>query len=341
MILLAFGTRPEYLKIKPIIDVFVKNNFDKYRLLFTGQHTDLVKDIVVDYVINIVNGDNRLDSIISSTMNTLTNDIWNDISMVLIQGDTTSVLGIALSAFHHNKTVIHLEAGLRTYNKQNPFPEETNRRMVSSIADIHLCPTELSKYNLEVEKTEGDIYVVGNTILDSLIEYKDKCVYGNKILITLHRRENHHWLDEWFYNINELAKKYTEYEFILPIHPNPNVIKYKNILTHVNIVEPLNHDELINVLINSRLVITDSGGIQEEASFFNKKCLVCRKYTERPEALKQTSFIINEPNDLIEAFNTHINNYVVNYISPFGDGYSSYKIYDIIKKIMNKNTNIK
>lgn len=328
MLLLSYGTRPEYIKIKPLIDVFNKNNFP-YKVLFTGQHKDIAQ-FQYDYEIEIINGDNRLDSIIQSTMNKLPSGF----SHVLVQGDTTSVFAVALSSFHRGIKVIHLEAGLRTYNNQNPYPEEQNRRLVSQITDIHLCPTNLSRANLEDERILGDKYVVGNTVLDNLLQYKDKCEYANKILITMHRRENHHWINEWFVEINKLAEMHKNFNFIFPIHPNPNIQKYKHLLTHVNVINPLLHNELMEILIKTRLVITDSGGLQEECSFFNKKCLTCRKVTERPEAQGQSTFMVEQPSDLINIFNKHINDYEINYESPFGDGKSAEKIMKILKEIV-------
>lgn len=337
MILLAYGTRPEYIKIKPLIDIFNKKGFP-YKILFTGQHKDLLKEQKVDFQLEIPEtSNNRLNEIVMSTMTKHFSWILNhgvNPSHVLVQGDTTSVLAVALSAFHHGIKVIHLEAGLRTYDNQNPYPEEQNRRLVSQITDIHLCPTELSKQNLINEKILGDKYVVGNTVLDNLLQYKERCEYTNKILITMHRRENHHWMQEWFISINKLAEMYTEYEFILPIHPNPNVQKHKHLLTHVNIIDPLPHNELMELLIKTRLVITDSGGLQEECSFFNKKCLTCRKVTERPEAIGQSTIMIKEPLDLIEEFINHHIDYEINYESPFGDGNSAEKICKILKNII-------
>lgn len=331
MILLAYGTRPEYIKIKPLIDVFTKNNFE-YRILFTGQHTDLLKDQTVDYKLSIPNSsNNRLNEIIKSTLSEFFSEILDGVSYVLVQGDTTSVLAVALSAFHHQVKVIHLEAGLRTYDNANPYPEEQNRRLVSQITDIHLCPTELSKSNLENERILGDKYVVGNTVLDNLLLYKDKCDYGNKVLVTMHRRENHHWMDKWFIEINKLAKENPEYEFILPLHPNPNIQKHKHLLSNVNIINPLSHLDLIKLLIKTRLVISDSGGIQEECSFFNKKCLTCRKITERPEAINQSTFLVKNYMDLNRIFYKHINDYKIDFNSPFGDGRSSQKITEILK----------
>lgn len=260
-------------------------------------------------------------------------DSWFEgIDYILVQGDTSSVLGLALSAFHRKIKVIHLEAGLRTYDKQNPYPEETNRRIVSAIADIHLCPTELSANNLKNEKVEGNIYVVGNTVLDNLLKYKTECEYLNKVLITMHRRENHENLDEWFSEINNLAKEHPNLEFIIPLHPNPNVQKFKYLLTNLTIIEPLSHEELMKLLVKTKIVITDSGGLQEECSFFNKKCLVCRKITERPESVGLTSFMVDTPKNLKEIFTLKINDYITNIESPYGNGDSSIKICDILEK---------
>jgi UDP-N-acetylglucosamine 2-epimerase (non-hydrolysing) len=146
MLLIAFGTRPELLKCQPLINMLKKHRI-KYKTLFTGQHEDLLKNIEFNYKLKIKNGENRLDSIVESVMNKKL--LWKNITHVLVQGDTTSVLAVALAAFHRKIKVIHLEAGLRTYDNENPYPEEQNRRLVSQITDIHLCPTELSRANLE------------------------------------------------------------------------------------------------------------------------------------------------------------------------------------------------
>ena len=184
------------------------------------------------------------------------------------------------------------------------------------------------------ENISENVFVVGNTALDNLVNLKSESVYNKKILITLHRRENHEIIDEWFYEIENLANLYPNYEFILPIHPNPNVIKHKKIFNKVIVVEPMEHSEMIKLLLEASLVITDSGGLQEECSFLNKKCLVCRKTTERQESLNFSSFLIPTPKDLTKEFNYHIKNCKINYISPYGDGYSSDKIINVIKKYL-------
>jgi|688.fasta_scaffold308372_2 UDP-N-acetylglucosamine 2-epimerase len=328
MILLTYGTRPEYIKIKPIISEFKKHGIP-YKVLFTGQHKDIANGDY-DYKLEMTDlSSNRLDSVIGNLMN-LPDEIFDGITYVLVQGDTTSVVGLALSALHRKIKVIHLEAGLRTYDTENPFPEENNRRIVSTIASIHLCPTKQNAENLFNENINQNVFVVGNTVLDNLVDYKTKCEYTNKILVTMHRRENHDRIDEWFTEINELAKSHPELEFILPIHPNPNVQKHKNLLTNVTVINPLGHNDLLELLVKTRMVITDSGGIQEECSFFNKKCLVCRKVTERPESVGITSFLVEEPKHLKEIFKNHVENHVVDVESPYGDGKSAVKICEIL-----------
>jgi len=329
MILITYGTRPEYIKVLPIIQKMKKMDI-MFKTLFTGQHTDIISE-KADFNLKISDdNDNRLNSIIKNCL-TIPEEYLKNITHILVQGDTTSVVGLSLSALHKKIDVIHLEAGLRTYDYENPYPEENNRRIVSAIAKIHFCPTELNADNLKNERILGDIHVVGNTVLDNLLEYKNKCEYSNKILITIHRRENHDKINLWFDEINKLAIKYENLEFILPLHPNPNVQKYKYLLTNVKVIDPMSHEELLKLLVKTKLVITDSGGIQEECSFFNKKCIVCRKITERPESLNLTSFLVDDPHNLNEIFNFHLNNYVVNVESPYGDGYSSDKIIKILK----------
>ncbi len=330
MLLLTFGTRPEYIKIKPLIDYFTKRNY-QFKTLFTGQHVDLVENVKFDYHIEIIDNTNRLNSIIVSILKYNFDKIRVDgITHVLVQGDTTSALAVAINSFNSGIKVIHLEAGLRTYDNENPYPEEINRKIISQLTNIHLCPTEVSKGNLVNEKSSGKIFVVGNTIIDALLPYKNLCEYGNNILVTMHRRENHNILDKWFVEIENLAKKYSEYNFIIPLHPNPNVQKYKDIFKMVNVIKPLEYSDLLQLLVKTRLVITDSGGLQEECSFFNKICLTCRKITERPESINQTTIMVESPDKLVEIFENYIYNYDINFICPFGEGNSAEIIYNIL-----------
>jgi len=321
MILFCFGTRPEWLKIKPIISLM---NRYQYQLLFTGQHRDLLNDISVDYTIEIFDSINRLDKILAECLLQFPIGPFN---AVLVQGDTASAFACALAAFHRGLKIYYLESGLRSYDLNHPYPEEGYRQMISRISNVNFCPTNLSKQNLDNELVFGENIVTGNTVLDNLISYKDKCSYDNKVLVTLHRRENHHWMDKWFIELESLANKYANLEFILPIHPNPNVQIHSNILNKVKVINPLPHNDLLDILISCKLVISDSGGLQEEGSFFNKKVIVCRKTTERPEAIETGHLhLCKSPQQLKEIFDSLIKNYYINQNCPYGDGQSSQKI---------------
>ena len=323
--LLCFGTRPEWLKIKPLIKLM---DFWEYKLLFTGQHPDLLKDVEVDYHININQHDNRLDSIIADCMIQFP---YGDFRGVLVQGDTGSAFGCALAAFNRKLKIYYLEAGLRSGDLQHPYPEEGYRQMIARIADVNFSPTELSAQNLIDEKVHGKIHIVGNSVLDNLVDFP-KPTMENIILITLHRRENHHWMDEWFTQLERLAVDYPQYQFVLPIHPNPNVKKHRSILKNVTVVEPLQHTHLINTLIKSNLIISDSGGLQEEGSFFNKKVIVCRKTTERPEGIDTGHLhLCDSPNDLYDLFGKLIENPYISINCPYGDGHTSEKVLKILR----------
>jgi UDP-N-acetylglucosamine 2-epimerase (non-hydrolysing) len=325
-ILLCFGTRPEWLKIKPLIKLMKKS---QYKLLFTGQHPDLLKDVEVDYQIKINQSDNRLDSIISDCMLQFPN---GDFEGVLVQGDTGSAFGCALAAFNRQLKIYYLEAGLRSYNLEHPYPEEGYRQMISRISNVNFAPTKLSFDNLIEEKASGETHIVGNSVLDNLLEYKTG-EYGNQVLVTLHRRENHHWMDDWFREINILAMENPDLEFILPIHPNPNVQKHRGLLTHVTITDPLEHKQLIEILRKCRLVISDSGGLQEEGSFFNKKVIVCRTTTERPEGLDTGHlYLCPSPSNLRVLFGLINKDYYIDTKCPYGDGKTSEKILDILNE---------
>lgn len=325
-ILFCFGTRPEWLKIKPILNLLDR---DQYKLLFTGQHLDLLKDVKADFKINILSStDNRLDNVISNCLEQFPNENFKG---VLVQGDTASAFGCAVAALHRKLKIFYLEAGLRSFDLQHPYPEEAYRQMISRISDVNFAPTELSRLNLKNENVKGSVFVTGNTILDNLLNYKKNCSYDNKILITLHRRENVFYFKEWFKKINDLAKSNSELKFIFPMHPNEDVQRHKNLLTHVEVIPPLQHQDLLNLLTKSKFLITDSGGLQEEGSFLNKKIIVCRKTTERPEGINTGHiYLCNSPNKLKKIFYTINDNFIIDTICPYGDGNSSKKIIDII-----------
>lgn len=317
IILVCFGTRPEYIKVKSLID-----NLSNVKICFTGQHTDLIKNVKIDYQLEIDDhfSKNRLNCIVGSVLRY--DKIFHDVDYVLVQGDTSSALAIALSAFNYGKKVIHLEAGLRTHNILSPYPEELNRQLISRITSIHLCPTELNKLNLLNEKVGGEIYVTGNTGLDNIIY--EKPYYGDKVLITLHRRDNHNIMDKWFSSLAKIAKKYSSLQFILPIHPNPNVQKHRCLLSDIknlSVCEPLGHDKVVDIVKECLFIISDSGGLQEEASYLHKKIVICREMTERPEVLGECGTLCKNPDDLENMVDEIYTDYKIDdsYVCPFRD----------------------
>jgi UDP-N-acetylglucosamine 2-epimerase (non-hydrolysing) len=335
MILIAFGTRPEWIKIKPVVDKI--NGQIPFRLLCTGQHHSLIDDSLKNYPVSYLAMENilvnRLDSIVTNILANIDQHL-DKVSHVMVQGDTTSAFAVALAAFHRKIKIIHLEAGLRSWDKDNPYPEEFNRVSIGSMADVHLCPTLDCKNNLQkvksIKSTNSKIEVVGNTVLDNLIGIEP--TVSNTVFITLHRRENIDLIDKWFESINRIAVDNSHLEFIFPMHPNPEITKYKELLTHVKVIDPLPHKECVNYIAKCGLVITDSGGLQEESSFLKKKCIVCRKTTERSEGEGIFSKLCHDPDMLYNIFNmTSIE--LVNQSCPYGDGHSGEKILEILKSL--------
>jgi len=315
MIGLFYGTRPEYIKLLPLLEALDDRGIN-YLLYQVTQHTDLIDNCAFDKTIKIGSMEgNRLNNIIMSIMPYR----FENLDYVLVQGDTTTAAAVAISAFHQRIPVMHLEAGMRTYDKENPYPEEVNRRIISSIATIHYCPTVVEKAFLIREGFfRDDILVTGNTIIDNLRGMES--FRTNKVLVTLHRRENHERMGDWFYAIESLAKENPEYKFIFPMHPNPKVQKYRNMLRAVQVCDPLVYDDMKEIIASCAAIITDSGGIQEEASYFKKPCFVCRLTTERPS---QGSYLCSTPQKLRSTFSL---DKVVRIETPFGDGNAGEKI---------------
>jgi UDP-N-acetylglucosamine 2-epimerase (non-hydrolysing) len=327
-ILAIYGTRPEFIKIKPIIDI------DKsIKTLFVKQHTNIIDFGNSDFSLEIENSCvSRINSIFSEIFRKL-ELILNNFDSILIQGDTATVMASALVAFHSNKKIIYIESGLRSFDLQNPFPEEGYRQMVSRIVDINFCPTELSASNLKKENVKGEIYVVGNTCLDNIISYKDKTSYSDKVLVTLHRNENLSIIKDWLTNISEVASIHTNLKFVMPVHPNPIIKKACEGINNIEFLDPLSHKDLLNLMKDCLLIITDSGGIQEEGCFLNKKVIVCRKTTERPEGIETGHInLCKSPNDFSDIFEHCFENYYIDSQCPYGDGKSSEKIIKIINK---------
>lgn len=341
MYLISIGTRPEVIKLFPLITEFKNNNID-FKTLFTGQHKNLQKTVSnlipkFDFELNVMKKGQSLNSLMGNILKE-TDKIFknNKFNYVIVQGDTASSFAIALSAFYYKIKIIHIEAGLRTHNKYEPFPEEINRKMLSHIADLHFVPTEISKTNLLNEKiNEENIYIVGNTIIDALRLMKIKCTRENKVIITIHRRENRKYLELLYKQINEISKKYKLFNFIVIKHPSISDNIYNKYLTNVTLIDPLPYSDFLKLLSKCIYVISDSGGIQEEVTYMKKKILIVRNITERPEVVnfgygKIVGINININNNIewaMKPLDKNTNEY------PFGDGYSSSNIVKILKKI--------
>ena len=332
MLGVIFGTKAEFIKLKPILDR-LKDTIIKYKLIYIKQHIDIMPELPEHEEIQIYDiSSNRLDNLCLNILDQLYDRIY-DCSHILVQGDTTTSFVAALAAFNRHIKIIHVEAGLRTFNMDNPRPEEFNRRSISLMADIHLCPTNQNAQNLVKEGIRTPKYITGNTGLDDIDTTTIK--ETNTVLITLHRRENLPIIHEWFYEINKLAQNTPELTYIYPVHPNPDIIKHVNLLSNKNIqvIEPLSREESIIKIKQSKMIITDSGGIQEESNYLRKRVIVCRRVTERPESIWLNCTLCKTPQYLGEAFKKMINKHLVDYMCPYNtDGKASERIIEILKK---------
>lgn len=327
MILVAYGTRPEWIKLSVLISLL--KEVRDVCVLYTGQQVDIGK-FGYDRKIEIKQSSassNRLNDIISSILQA--DEVFDGITHVIVQGDTASAFAVALAAFNRGIPVSHVEAGLRTYDSSNPYPEESYRQMISCLAQYHYCPTENDFKNLTVEKKDGKVFTVGNTVIDTLPILSTS--YENKVLVTMHRRENLAEIEEWFSAIESLAVNHENIEFILPLHPNPRIKEAaEKVLRRTKVVPPMNHIELLNLIAKCKCVISDSGGIQEEASFYKKKVLVCRKVTERPA---KNQVMVYSPKLLESAFKREMENWEIDEWCPFGKGDSSLQIRKIMTEL--------
>lgn len=368
-VMLVFGTRPEAIKMAPLVKKFQKYSSDfKTVVCVTGQHREMLDqvlkifDIKPDYDLNIMKQGQDLYDITARVLLGM-RDVLNEVKpdVVLVHGDTTTSMAASLAAFYQQIAVGHVEAGLRTYDIYSPWPEEMNRQITSRIATYNFSPTPLSEKNLKEEKVHGNIYVTGNTVIDALHMVVEKLkndvtlaakqeqmlakagydvarlADGKKlVLITGHRREN---FGEGFINmvtaIKNLTEKYPNVDFVYPMHLNPNVRKPihevfgENLsdLGNMFFIEPLQYLEFIYLMEKSTIVLTDSGGIQEEAPGLGKPVLVMRDTTERPEALESgTVRLVGTNHDLIvEEVSTLLDNQSVydkmsRAVNPYGDG---------------------
>lgn len=376
--MLVFGTRPEAIKMCPLVKEFQKHTEEfKTIVCVTGQHREMLDqvlkifDVKPDIDLNIMKQGQDLTDVTVRILNGM-RDVFKECKpdVVLVHGDTTTSTAAALAAFYAQIPVGHVEAGLRTHNIYSPWPEEMNRQITGRIATYNFSPTPLSEKNLQEEKAQGNIYVTGNTVIDALhmvvdklksdealAKEQDKVLLeagydvtrlsdGKKlVLITGHRREN---FGDGFIRMvtamKDLSEKYPEVDFVYPMHLNPNVRKpihevFGEDLTRPNFffIEPLQYLEFVHLMSKANIVLTDSGGIQEEAPGLGKPVLVMRDTTERPEALASGTVhlvgtdydkIVNEVSTLLE--DTAAYEKMSKAVNPYGDGKACNRIVRIL-----------
>lgn len=305
-----YGTRPEAIKLAPVITEASRRGLE-LSVVVTGQHREMCAEvnqifgITPNHDLDIMRPDQTLADISSETLRRLAPILRSERpDVVLVQGDTSSATAAALGAYYQRIPVVHVEAGLRTFNLYSPFPEEGNRRVISAISSLHLAPTQLSRSNLLNEGIDPhSIVVTGNTVIDALQSVSDRAVemtdhrledllgsFRPFILATVHRRESFgRPMREVGTAIRILAKRFPHIKFVIPGHPNPSVAEYfiaeLRGVDNVLITQPLSYLEMVQVLRAAHIVMTDSGGLQEEAPAFGKPVLVLRDSSERPEAI--------------------------------------------------------
>jgi len=365
-VLCVFGTRPEAIKLAPLIKELKGQRQFTCRVCVTSQHTTLLHDVLrafritPHYDLNLMRDNQKLDQLHARVLTTMETVLEKEKpSLVIVQGDTTSAFCAALAAFYKKIPLAHIEAGLRSFDKYLPFPEEINRRLISVMTDFHFCPTVQARTNLRNEGVAAkSLFVVGNTVLDALrlISSKKKrfsygplqkfCGGKEVILVTLHRRET--WgkhLEMICRTLKRLAADFDDYRFVFPVHPNPKVNKTVRRLLGKDkrffICPALTYPDFVLLMNRSYLVLTDSGGVQEEAPSLNKPVVVLRDVTERPEIIKSGAAVLagTDPEKIARITRKLLSlpqayRLMTGKKNPYGDGHASQKIVSIIKKAL-------
>ena len=357
-VLSIFGTRPEAIKMAPLVKELEKQEKIQSYVCVTAQHREMLDQVLdifkikPDFDLDIMKKKQTLTTITTSAIEGLENIIKKiKPDIVLVHGDTTTTFAASVAAFYNKVAVGHVEAGLRTYDKYSPYPEEMNRVLTGNIADMHFAPTETNKENLLKENIKQNVYVTGNTVIDALKhtvkkDYKFKnedlreidFTKGKYILMTAHRRENlGKPLENICKGVKRLVEEFKDLNIIYPVHLNPKVRDtVKGILgdkERIHLINPVDVEDMHNLMDKSYIIMTDSGGLQEEAPSLGKPVLVLRKETERPEAVKagtvkvvgtEESNIYNSTKDLLE--NKESYEKMAKAINPYGDGKASERI---------------
>lgn len=359
-ILVVFGTRPEAIKMCPLVKQLKKEKCFQTIVCVTGQHREMLKQVLdafsifPDYDLKIMQAGQTLYEITEGVLKGM-NEVLNKEhpDLVLVHGDTTTSFVSALSAFYQHIPVGHVEAGLRTYNLEAPYPEEFNRQCVGILAEYHFAPTITAKDNLIKEgKRRDKVYVTGNTVIDALQttvvsnyhhDILDWAADSRLIILTAHRRENlGKPLYDIFYGIKNVLNEIEDIKIVYPIHPNPKVREaaYEVFRSHerIRVVDPLDVLDFHNIMSRSYLILTDSGGIQEEAPALGKPVLVLRNTTERPEgvAAGTLKLVGTKPDVIAEELKKLLTDSTCyqkmsKAVNPYGDGMACEKIVEILK----------
>ena len=352
---IVLGTRPEAIKLAPVIRVFQACDALQTRVVLTGQHREMVTQVMdlfalkADQDLNLMAPRQTLTHVTCSALQGLREDFQAyPPQMVLVQGDTTTAFAAGLAAFYEQIPVGHVEAGLRTDNLLDPFPEEANRRLLSQIATLHFAPTTKAETNLRASGVVGEVAVTGNTVIDALLLMAESApeihfdgldwTHQRVILATVHRREN--WgerLRDIAQGMRQVLDRFPDTALLLPLHRNPTVREplQKMLGDHPRVVltEPLDYDRLVAAMKGSTLLLTDSGGLQEEAPALGKPVLVLRRTTERPEAVDAGTarLVGTDPAEIVEQASRLLENEAAyeemsRAVNPFGDGQASERI---------------
>lgn len=365
-VMTIYGTRPEAIKVAPVIKALNASDLFKSIAVSTGQHREMLEQvnkrfgIVPDHNLGLMKPGQSLNELVSRAMAGLEKVIVEERPDVIIsQGDTSTAVAAALAGFYRGVKIVHLEAGLRTGNIFSPFPEEANRKIISQVASLHLAPTEQSRENLRRENFRTkDIVVTGNTVIDALlvaanwdVNFDDArlqsltTTHQKVVLVTMHRRENLQAMKEIGFAVRDLASRYVDHVFTLPLHLNPKVrtvvLPLVEELPNVIITDPLPYDQFTALLNRAYLVLTDSGGVQEEAPSLGKPVLVMRENTERPEAViagtvklvgNRRERIVTGAINLLDQQATY--EAMANAVNPYGDGHAAKRVVAAIAELV-------
>ena len=362
-VLTVFGTRPEAIKMAPLVKKMNEEPEIESVLCVTAQHREMLDqvlelfELVPDYDLNIMKQNQTISQITSNVILGLEEVFKKERpDIVLVHGDTTTTFATALAAFYQQVKVGHVEAGLRTYDKYSPYPEEMNRILTGHMADLHFAPTERNRQNLQREAIADEaIFITGNTVIDALLQVANKPYdFENEVLrdidfekkrvitVTCHRRENlGEHMEQIFSAIRDIAAEFEDTEIIYPVHMNPKVRETANKILgnagRIHLIEPLQYQPFVNLMAKSYLIITDSGGMQEEAPSLGKPVLVVRKETERPEAIEAgTVKLAGVSRDTIYQMTKELltdeeaYNRMAHAANPYGDGHACERIIKIL-----------